>query len=127
MSFDIYLRTPECPTCAHAESVYDWNLTHNLNQMLESTFLSCTATTPLLVGKGSVYQERSWGRLDGHTAKDALPLLAEASKELLTRPDTYRRLEASNGWGRYESLVKVLNEVVMACAENPHLVFRTSG
>ena len=107
MSFDVYIEVPECSACGRrSESLYQFNVTHNLNSIVEITL----APSRL---KGcrpeSGYVERSWGRLSGHTVRVVRPAMEAAEKILLDpeRREEFRALEPENGWGTYAHLVVV--------------------
>jgi hypothetical protein len=47
-------------------------------------------------------------------------ITANILKEMLKNPDTYRALNPDNGWGSYESALKFLFEIRLACALHPN-------
>ena len=103
-----------CPNCLKEvehisdndrETLFDYNITHNLNIMAEAAGIYYALWRPEEIGIT--------------TASQLIPLL-EAGLELL-RSDQKRfeKYNASNGWGMYEHLVKFVREYLDACREYP--------
>lgn len=127
MSFDVYLEVPRCDHCKReAESVWDFNLTHNVNEIVNACLMAAGGP---VAKDGKYYRERSWGRLQGWTGADAAPILAKALavSEEPERQASFRAMQPSNGWGRLEDVQRVLRQFVEACQEHPAAVIRVSG
>jgi len=132
MSFDVYLDSPRCNHCGSGgETVYSFNLTHNVNEIVDRCIKGYECQNGPVVAKtgDSSYQDRSWGRLEGWKASDAVPVL-EAALHEATDPERRKEwlsLEPSNGWGKLEVVVEVMKEFLAACKDNPGCTIRTSG
>lgn len=128
MSFDVYLDKQPCSACHRAaETVYQFNLTHNVNEIVDRCFKA--AGSPVAKSNGNSYPERSWGRLDGWTAADALPIL-EAALVVANdreREVEFRLLEPANGWGSLVYVREVMAQFRDACREHPDTTIRTWG
>lgn len=99
MSLDVYL------TAVRPTTIYDRNITHNLNRM---------------AGEAGVY-EHLWRPDEIGVTKAAQliePLRAGLAK-LIAEPDRFRAFNPANGWGDYEGLVAFVQEYLHACEENP--------
>ncbi len=93
-----------------------WNYTHNTNGMIEATlsdeevdgtrepFWSKLGNTT--VGRGAW-----WDLLDGLSGPDGAALLDRIIYGLEADPDRLRAMNPPNGWGDYDSLVKILTEM----------------
>lgn len=99
MSLDVYL------TAVRPTTVYDRNITHNLNRMARAA---------------GVYEHLWRPEEIGVTKAEQLiePLRAGLAK-LLGEPDHFRTFNPPNGWGSYEGLVEFVQEYLSACEENP--------
>lgn len=120
MSLDFYLEeTPMCPHCGKAtgdeQTVYDRNITHNLNTMFDAVDAGGGLTLYRILWHG-----------DGMVAGAVLQNL-EAG-ELLMRSDRahFERLNPENGWGDYDGAIRFLRDVISACREHPRAVIRCS-
>jgi len=106
MSLDIYLRSPDCPTCGHTTELWHSNLTHNLGDM---------------AAEAGLY-EAVW-RPDEHGirhARQMLPVLRAGLRKLVRSPGKYRPMAAEYaGWGTYDRLVDVLKAYRAACVDYP--------
>lgn len=99
MSLDVYLKASR-PT-----TVYQANITHNLNAMAE---------------EAGIYKHL-W-RPDELGIKKAAELIEplRAGLALLkSDPERFKKFDAANGWGRYENLVLWVESYLSACEENP--------
>lgn len=112
MSLDIYLGRyieyggPDGRTWHEA---YQANITHNLIPMWK------------LAGVyGALYE--SHGRL----ARDILPALEFGLLFMATHPDECRKLDAPNGWGKYDDARPWLRELAEACRRYPLADIRIS-
>lgn len=105
MSLDVYLMvTQPC-------SVFNANITHNLNKMADAVVLS----------NGKNLYQILW-RPDEHgytKAIDILSLLHEGMVELIRFPEKYKPYNPENGWGSYDGLVNFVREYHSACLDNP--------
>ena len=99
MSLDVYL-------CAvRKTSVYDANITHNLNRM---------------AAEAGIYKHLWRPEEIGITKAEQLIEPLTAGLALLdSDPERFRKFDAENGWGRYENLVEFVSKYLEACAANP--------
>ena len=96
MSLDFWI------TATRPTQVFDRNITHNLAEMAV---------------EAGVY-EALW-RSEGKKASEIAPLLKEGLEKLTTNPAKFKKLNPSNGWGSYDSLVEFVKEALIACSEYP--------
>ncbi len=100
-----------------------WNYTHNCNGMIaEALFdLGCVNAHavpddhPIWKAIGAPW----WHRLDGCDGPTGAAFLHELVTQLERDPDKYRAMNPENGWGDYDTLVKVLTEMRNAVPEWP--------
>jgi hypothetical protein len=99
MSLDVYLNA------VRLTSVYSDNITHNLNTMAD---------------KAGIY-EILWhpDEIGITKASELIEPLGLGLGRLKEKPDYFKQFEASNGWGKYENLVKFVENYLSACMENP--------
>lgn len=96
---------PAAQEPVETETVYHANITHNLGRMASEAGLYQSCWRP---------DERGW-----QTAQDLIAPLETGLATLKADPDRFRQFDASNGWGRYEHLVKFVSEYLTACREWP--------
>jgi hypothetical protein len=84
------------------------------------------------IGNYTVNVARMWTEALGHSLGDlkdqpagaSLPALRLAVDQMLARPDYYRAMEPSNGWGDYEGALAYLTALRDACLVHPKAVIR---
>lgn len=115
VSWDAYLTDDR----GHSEG--QWNYTHNCNRMIAAALLAADATeTPMTTGPlGPAIGPAWWDHLDGMTGEESKPFLAKIIAELRAHPEAYRPMNPENGWGSYDSLLEVLQEMHAAIPEWP--------
>ena len=99
-------------------SVFDANITHNLNRMAAKVELS----------NGMTLYDIMW-RPEEHDlkfAKDISELLDEGWNILLSDPDHFRQFTPENHWGSYEGLCDFVYNYRNACWDNPDAELRVS-
>jgi hypothetical protein len=106
MSLDVDLIEP----CGH--SVFELNVTHNLNKMAEAAGIYKALWRPEELGV--LY------------AEDLIPRLQLGLDKLLADPETYKALNPENGWGTYEGLVRTVRRYLAACRDYPHATIEVS-
>lgn len=116
MSLDVSLCvTKTCPHCGQptgeTETVFDANITHNLNKMAD---------------EAGFYNEL-WHGVNVEFAKDLIQPLTKGLKKLKESPDYYKQFNAGNGWGLYEHFVPWLENLLAACQEYPDAVIAVSA
>lgn len=123
MSLDIYLEDCNtskekclCPHCDNEHEIevnrelYHLNVTHNLGKMAdEANLYQC------------MWRPEEEGITHGHQMIDKLQ---EGLDKLIGNPDKFVEFNPKNGWGSYESFVKVVEEYLRACRENPAATIR---
>jgi hypothetical protein len=131
MSWNAYL------TDDRGHSDGEWNYTHNCNGMIELAlgegFRAEDTRVPWwssLVANSEKYPGAGkgawWDLLNGKTGPEGAEFLDHIIKGLEADPEKYRAMNPENGWGDYDSLVKVLTEMRNAVPEWP-TTWRTSG
>lgn len=106
MSLDVYLREVRLTT------IYDANITHNLNKMAE---------------EAGIYKHLWRPEEIGVTKAQQLIAPLRAGLELLKAdPARFEKHNASNGWGMYEHFVPFVENYLAACEENPDATVEVS-
>lgn len=100
MSLGIYL---ECPTCGQQK--LDRSPTYNLAPMWRLA-------------------EIDWDALEGKDGETVGPRIKAAAERMRAEPEKFKALNPPNGWGDYDGLLAVLDDIVTACARSPQLVLR---
>lgn len=114
MSLDVSLKSKVstskvCNCCDSTyevyETLFDANITHNLNKMAEAA---------------GIY-EHLWRpeELNITTASDLIEPLTKGLADMKARPDHYKQFNASNGWGMYDHFIPWIENYLEACIENP--------
>ena len=99
MSLDIYL------TAARPVTVFDANITHNLNNMADEAGIYDILWHPDENGI--------------ETAEQLIEPLRAAIEDMETNPKQYKQFNAQNGWGTYKQFLPWLRRLLKACKENP--------
>ena len=99
MSLDVYLMKME------RVSVFDRNITHNLNDMAEEAGIYQALWRPEEIGVTK--------------AEQLIPLLEDGLEKLLADPGRFKAFNPSNGWGTYDGLCQFVRAYLAACKENP--------
>ncbi len=116
MSWDAYLTDDR----GHSEG--DWNYTHNCNGMIAEALTDLGCVNAKVIGSGplaKVIGPAWWDRLDGCDGPTGAAFLHALIGQLEADPEKYRAMNPSNGWGDYDTLVKVLTEMRNAVPEWP--------
>ena len=100
MSLDVYLF---CPECGH--TVGEHNVTHNLRNMADEAGIYKLLWEPDKIGVTH--------------ARQMIEPLRAAIADMKARPEHYRPLEASNGWGTYDRFVPWLEDLALCCENAP--------
>ena len=95
---------------ADTSTVYEANITHNLNRMAQEV---------------GIY-EHLWrpDEIDIDTAEQLIAPLREGLARLQADPERCRRFNPENGWGTYEGLVSFVRKYLQACREYPGATVR---
>lgn len=99
MSLDVRL------TAIRPTVVFDYNITHNLNTMVE---------------KAGIYKHLWRPDEIGITkAEQLIEPLQHGLDLLVDNPDYFKQFNPENGWGSYDGLVQFVKDYLQACKENP--------
>jgi hypothetical protein len=115
MSLDIYLESPPCEHCGRGDdTVWQYNVTHNLARMADAAGLYQVMWRPEEIGVV--------------TAADALPHLRAGWDRLTANDnvDAMLALSPTNGWGTYDGLCRAVSAYIGACVDYPHALVRVS-
>jgi len=106
MSLDVDLKVGRCEHCGRgAETVYDANITHNLNTMARAAGLYEALWRPDEIGITKARQ-----------LVEPLTKGLAWLKEHRTEAETHN---APNGWGLYEHFVPFVEKYLAACQAHP--------
>lgn len=123
MSLDITLYGEDeivdcrCSNCGHTHTatnqttLFDVNITHNLNKMAAVAGLYYPLWHPEEIGT---------------KAGELIPALKTGIDALILKADICKELAPSNGWGDYDLLLRVANEYLDACIKNPQATIYVS-
>ncbi len=113
MGLDVSLNEPEHQECDHCggtgkisgKNLFWANITHNLNEM---------------ANEAGIY-EACWrpGEIGISKAKNLIPLLRDGLEKMRADPERFKRFNAPNGWGTYETFVEWVAGYLRACEEFP--------
>ena len=87
------------------ESVYENNITHNLNKMADAAGIYGVIWRP---EENNIYK-----------AGELISYLEVGLEELRQNPEQYETFNPPNGWGSYEGLVKFVEKYLEACRKYP--------
>lgn len=104
MSWDVYLVDDR----GHIEG--EWNYTYNTTPMIHA---ACQDA-------GIEFPERNWhAHLHGMSGPDGAAFLGAIVEQMRGKPDRYMDLNPPNGWGDYDGILKVLDEMCRSVPEWP--------
>ena len=86
-------------------SVFDANITHNLNKMAEEAGIYKHLWRP--------------DKIDIKTAAELIEPLKAGLQKMKDNPEHFKQFDAENGWGTYEDFVPWIEKYLAACEENP--------
>ncbi len=113
MSWDAYLTDDR----GHGEG--QWNYTHNCNGMANAVIYDGYEQQAVFAEVFKPNRESWWKVLDGKSGPDGAAFLDRIIRGLEADPERFRAMNPDNGWGDYDSLVKVLTEMRNAVPEWP--------
>lgn len=111
ISLDIYFRHGDpCEKCGHVSAhsertVYDANITHNLNRMADEAGIYEVLWRPEENGIA--------------TAGQLIPHLERGIAAMEAAPARFRAFDAENGWGTYDIFLPWLRRLLEAAREYP--------
>ena len=94
------------------ETVYDANITHNLNKMASEAGIYKALWRPEEIGR--------------EKASDIIELLEIGLADLKARPEHFEEFNSPNGWGMYEHFVPFVEKYLNACKEYPECLIEVS-
>lgn len=123
MSLDVYLigeeKRVECTCeCGHKhskierETLYDSNITHNLNKMADEAGIYEACWRPEEIGATK--------------AKDIIGKLALAIDLMKKEPERFKKFDSPNWRGKYEDFLPWVESYLKACEENPDATIEVS-
>lgn len=121
MSLDVMLKVPyiiknhicTCMECGNKHvidehesryTVYEANITHNLNTMADAVGIY-----------EALWRPDQYGFV---TAGQLIPVLEAGLKLLQSDPEKYSKFDSPNGWGTYKHFVPFVEKYLQACKEN---------
>ncbi len=99
MSLDVYLMAMS------RVSIFDANITHNLNTMAKEAGIYMHLWRPDEIGI--------------KTAAELIEPLTDGLALLEAEPERFRAFNSPNGWGMYEHFVPFVRDYLEACKGNP--------
>lgn len=134
MSWAAHLVIPPCDSCGRGESyIGDWNYTHNCNGMIEDALgykqLEETAETwwARFNSETGMGRHSWWDLLHGKSGAEGAAFLGYILGALKALPHKYRAMNPENGWGDYDSLVRVLEEMRDQSVKYPNATWSACG
>lgn len=106
MSLDVYLSE------VRETTIYDRNITHNLNKMAEAAGIYKHLWRP--------------EEIEITKAAQLIEPLREGLALLLSDQERFKKFDPENKWGDYDGLVDFVREYLAACEENPNASVRVS-
>lgn len=103
MSLDFYL---QYEIDGNTIGVFDVNITHNLGTMAQEAGIYYALWQPEEIGVSH--------------AKEIVTLLEAGLRDLLARPDHFRKFDSPNGWGIYDHFLPFVEEVLEGCRKYPN-------
>ena len=107
MSLDFYLEETQ------PVSVFDANITHNLNTMASKAGLHDALWRPEKFGPDP-------------EGRDLIDALQTGLAKMIADPERFKKHNPENGWGDYHALVRFATNVLAACEEHPDAKVRVS-
>jgi len=87
------------------ETVFDYNITHNLTKMADEAGIYQCIWRPEEIGI--------------EKAKQLIEPLTIGLKKLESDPEYFKKFSAPNGWGKYDNLIKLVKYYLDACKKYP--------
>ncbi len=103
MSLDVYLEV-------EGQTIYEANITHNLNRMAEAAGCYRELWRPDEIGI--------------ETASQLIDPLKAGLMALVSDPVRFEALNPENGWGSYDGLVQFVTAYLKACIQHPGATVR---
>ena len=104
MSLDVYLEDE------NGDTLYERNITHNLNKMADAAGIYEVLWRPEEVGITYAYQ--------------IVCPLSDGLTILVLNKSEFEAYNPENGWGDYEGLVMFCSDYLQVCKDNPNALIR---
>ena len=133
MSLDIYLSDPTATY--EAATLFESNITHNLNTMAEKAGLYDPLWRPyriiakaenVILHESDHEAEYEYEEFSRVTSNDIVDLVQKGLDKLKSDPEYFKKYNAPNGWGVYENLVEFTEEYLKALKEYPEAIIQVS-
>lgn len=109
MSLDFYLNYNNDGNIMEA---FHSNITHNVAQMAREADVYLALWHP---------KENGFKK-----ARSIISILEKGMKRLINDPNYFKQYNPTNGWGSYESLISIIEDVLNACLKYPNADIYTS-
>ena len=93
-------------------SIYERNITHNLNRMAMEAGIYYHLWRPEEMGITK--------------AGELIEPLSEALSDMIANPAKFEKYNPENGWGRYEDLLDFIADYLVACKATPNATIEVS-
>jgi hypothetical protein len=117
----------------HLVPYNDWNYTHNTNRMINTALgqeRMAATTIPWWEKIRTTSPENPgswWELLDGASGEEGASLLGVIVDGLNTDPDRFRAMDPDNGWGDFDQLREILEQMRDVSKDFPSGEWRVSG
>jgi len=114
------------------DTVFDWNITHNLGEMAAAAGLYEALWRPYKlredynIPEGDRDAEYAFEANQVIFAIELIEPLRQGLHRLKSDPEKYRAFNPENGWGDYDGLVEFTSKYLDACYEYPDSVVEVS-
>ena len=139
MSLDVYLKVRKWVSynkeltdlTEEEETVYDANITHNLNTMADKAGIYEALWRPHRLkedynANDNYDAEYEFENKVITVAKEIIPILERGLKDLKKRPKYFEKFNSENGWGTYEHFVPFVENYLIACKDFPNAIVKVS-
>lgn len=113
---------------ANFKTVYETNITHNLNEMADKADIYKAIWRPYMLHKDFIDNNESYSdemlfeESVTMKAKEIIPFIEKGLTDMKHRPEYFRQFDASNGWGTYEQFIPFIEEYLNACKQYPEAI-----
>ncbi len=92
--------------------VFDANITHNLNKMADAAGIYEACWRPEEIGATK--------------ASNIIPILEKGYKDMIARPEYFKKFDSENGWGTYKDFLPWVKSYLKACRKYPDAIIEVS-
>lgn len=114
------------------ETVYDANITHNLNTMADKAGIYEALWRPhrlkenYNIPENDHNAEYTFEEANTTFAKDIIPIIEKGLSDLKARPEYFESFNSENGWGSYKHFVPFVEKYLEACKDYPDAIVKVS-